>query len=115
MLADVLRTDGHRFRPLSPMADEIKALRALVRGRDDLVPSLVRCSLLGGRQYLAEAARKAVSLLPPFGQRTCTRDKAPLFRAPLLMPDGIQGRGRPLIPRTRWSDAEPCRVHLLKW
>lgn len=37
MLADVLRTDGHRFRPLSPMADEIKALRALVRGRDDLV------------------------------------------------------------------------------
>jgi transposase len=44
MLADVLRTDGHRFRPLSPMADEIKALRALVRGRDDLVPSLA-CSL----------------------------------------------------------------------
>jgi transposase len=37
MLADVLRTDGHRFRPLRPMADEIKALRALVRGRDDLV------------------------------------------------------------------------------
>jgi transposase len=37
MLADVLRTDGHRFRSLRPMADEIKALRALVRGRDDLV------------------------------------------------------------------------------
>jgi transposase len=41
MLADVLRTDGHRFRPLSPMADEIKALRALVRGRDDLVSQRV--------------------------------------------------------------------------
>jgi transposase len=41
MLADVLRTDGHRFRPLSPMADEIKALRALVRGRDDLVAQRV--------------------------------------------------------------------------
>jgi len=41
MLADVLRTDGHRFRPLSPMTDEIKALRALVRGRDDLVAQRV--------------------------------------------------------------------------
>src|SRR4051812_28621313 len=30
MLADVLRTDGHRFRPLTPVSDEIKALRALV-------------------------------------------------------------------------------------
>ena len=37
LLADLLRTDGHRFSPLSPCSDEIKALRALVRGRDDLV------------------------------------------------------------------------------
>jgi len=37
MLADILRTDGHRFRPLMPASDKIKALRALVRGRDDLV------------------------------------------------------------------------------
>ena len=37
LLADVLRTDGHRFRPLSPQSDAIKALRALVRTRDDLV------------------------------------------------------------------------------
>lgn len=37
MLADILRTDGHRFRPLLPVSDDIKALRALVRGRDDLV------------------------------------------------------------------------------
>ena len=37
MLADILRTDGHRFRPLIAVSDEIKALRALVRGRDDLV------------------------------------------------------------------------------
>ncbi len=37
MLADILRTDGHRFRPLVPMSDDIRALRALVRGRDDLV------------------------------------------------------------------------------
>jgi transposase len=37
MIADILRTDGHRFRPLMPLSDDIKALRALVRGRDDLV------------------------------------------------------------------------------
>ena len=37
MLADILRTDGHRFRPLAPCSGEIKALRALVRGRDELV------------------------------------------------------------------------------
>jgi transposase len=37
LLADLLRTDGHRFRPLQPLTDETRALRALVRGRDDLV------------------------------------------------------------------------------
>lgn len=37
LLADLLRTDGHRFNRLRPLSDEIKALRALVRGRDDLV------------------------------------------------------------------------------
>jgi transposase len=41
MIADILRTDGHRFRPLQPMSDEIRALRALVRGRDDLVAQRV--------------------------------------------------------------------------
>jgi transposase len=37
ILADVLRTDGHRFPTLRPPSDETRALRALVRGRDDLV------------------------------------------------------------------------------
>lgn len=37
ILADILRTDGHRFRPLRPLSDELRALRALVRTRDDLV------------------------------------------------------------------------------
>jgi hypothetical protein len=41
MLADTLRTDGHRFLPLVPASDKIKALRALVRGRDDLVAQRV--------------------------------------------------------------------------
>jgi transposase len=37
LLADLLRTDGHRFRTLTPPSNETKALRALVRVRDDLV------------------------------------------------------------------------------
>lgn len=42
LLADVLRTDGHRFQPLKPQSDAIKALRALVRTREDLVCERVR-------------------------------------------------------------------------
>ena len=41
LLADALRTDGHRFRRLAPQGDAIRALRALVRGRDDLVAARV--------------------------------------------------------------------------
>jgi len=41
MLADLLRTDGHRFRALEPQGDDIRALRALVRTRDDLVDQRV--------------------------------------------------------------------------
>ena len=41
ILADLLRTDGHRFRALRPASDEIRALRASVRGRDDLVAERV--------------------------------------------------------------------------
>ena len=41
LLADLLRTDGHRFQPLAAQSDEIRALRALVRGREDLVATRV--------------------------------------------------------------------------
>lgn len=42
LLADLLRTDGHRFKPLATQSDDIRALRALVRGRDDLVTTRVQ-------------------------------------------------------------------------
>jgi transposase len=42
LLADLLRTDGHRFKPLATESDEVRALRALVRGRDDLVASRIQ-------------------------------------------------------------------------
>jgi transposase len=53
MLADILRTDGHRFRPLTPVSDAVKALRALVRGRDDLVAA--RLSLANQLRSLLES------------------------------------------------------------
>jgi transposase len=53
LLADLLRTDRHRLRPLAPASDAIRALRALTRGRGDLVGTRVAlanqlCSLLEG-------------------------------------------------------------------
>jgi transposase len=41
LLADLLRTDGHRWRALAQQSDAIRALRALVRSRDDLVNARV--------------------------------------------------------------------------
>jgi len=42
ILADALRTDGQRLRPLHPATPETVALRALVRARKDLVQARVR-------------------------------------------------------------------------
>jgi transposase len=41
LLADLLRTDGHRWAALAPQSDAIRALRALVRSRDDLVAARI--------------------------------------------------------------------------
>lgn len=42
ILADLLRTDGHRFRALVAPSDATRALRAAVRTRDDLVATRVQ-------------------------------------------------------------------------
>jgi len=42
LLADLLRTDGHRFKSLTEQCDDIRALRALVRGRDELVDARIQ-------------------------------------------------------------------------
>jgi transposase len=41
MLAELARTDAHRFRVLVPDSDQTKALRALTRAREDLVEARV--------------------------------------------------------------------------
>ena len=56
--------------------------------------------------HIRRTARKAVSLLCPFGDRTCAVDPAPLFHAPLFRPDGILGRVAAQILCTRSIDAE---------
>jgi transposase len=45
VLADTLRTDGHRRKPLRPDTDPTRALRALCRSRKDLVET--RVAILG--------------------------------------------------------------------
>ena len=81
--ADLLRTDRHRFAPLRPEADEFRALRALVRGRDDLVATRVALAnqlraLLGG--YWPGAAAVFADLDSPialaFVRRYPTPDSA---------------------------------------
>lgn len=42
VLADTLRTDGHRWKPLRPDHDDTRALRALCRSRKDLVETRVQ-------------------------------------------------------------------------
>jgi transposase len=44
VLADLLRTDGHRFTPVRPWSDEMRAVRTLARARDDLVRHKVMLS-----------------------------------------------------------------------
>lgn len=53
MLADLLRTDRHRLRELRPLSDETRALRTLVRSRDDLVAQ--RVSLANQLRALLES------------------------------------------------------------
>jgi transposase len=42
VLAELARTDSHRFRPIEPDRDETTALRALTRSREDLVETRVK-------------------------------------------------------------------------
>src|SRR5437762_199969 len=66
ILADLLRTDGHRFRPLHPPSDDTRALRALVRGRDDLVAQRIALAnqLRAHLQQLSAAIAAALAQHP---------------------------------------------------
>ena len=59
MLAELARTDAHRFRALVPDGDETKALRALTRAREDLVG--VRVELANQLRAQLEALARGLS------------------------------------------------------
>jgi transposase len=54
VLADTLRTDGHRWKPLRPDTEPTRALRALCRSRKDLVET--RVQILGQLRASLELA-----------------------------------------------------------
>jgi transposase len=121
LLADLLRTDGHRFKPLAPQSDEIRALRALVRGRDDLVATRVQLanqlrSLLqsfwpGAAEVFAEVD-SPIALA--FIERYPTPDSAsrlgPKRMAAFCAQHAYCGRRKPeeLLERLRCAPASVC-------
>jgi transposase len=121
LLADILRTDGHRFRPLAPCCDEIKALRALVRGRDDLVAERICLanrmrSLLDG--FWAGAGALFADIDSPialaFVQRYPTPESAARLGekrlAAFLAANAYCGRRKPveLLARLREAPVSSC-------
>jgi transposase len=121
LLADLLRTDGHRFKPLATQSDEIRALRALVRGRDDLVAARVQLanqlrSLL--QSFWPGAAEVFAEIDSPialaFIERYPTPDSAnrlgPKRMAAFCAQHAYCGRRQPqaLLERLRCAPATVC-------
>jgi transposase len=72
VLADTLRTDGHRWRPLREDSDRTKALRALCRSRKDLVETKV---------VVLNQLRSNLELAFPGGIGLFTRPDSPITLA----------------------------------
>ena len=68
VLCELARTDNHRFRVLEPDSDQTKALRALTRGREDLV---------GTRTALVNQLRAELERFWPGPLRLFTRFEQP--------------------------------------
>ncbi|ESW78065.1 hypothetical protein X773_22025 [Mesorhizobium sp. LSJC285A00] len=107
MLADILRTDGHRFRAIVPVFDDFRALRALARGRDDLVGPACRIGqpapqsarrLLAGAGAIFAAIDSPIACAPVgrypipdrasrLGEKRLASFMAPGYRLPISWPD----------------------------
>jgi hypothetical protein len=72
VLCELARTDNHRFRVLEPDSDETKALRALTRGREDLV---------GARTALVNQLRAELERFWPGPLRLFTHLNSPISLA----------------------------------
>ena len=107
MLADILRTDGHRFAPLRPISDEIKALLGRDQGSARARPRPRRSGRRprAARQPVAQSDRR---LRGPFPDRGSTRRRGRRRpRQPYFRKEPRRG-----LPRGMPSPAARCR-HLL--
>jgi transposase len=85
VLAELARTDSHRFRALVPDSDQTKALRALSRARDDLVEQ---------RVALANELRAQLDCFWPGAARVFAEIDSPIALAFLKRyPSPIDARG----------------------
>lgn len=117
MLADLLRTDGHRFRPLQPPSDETRARRALVRTRDDRVAlanqlrALLESFWPGTVQIFADVDSPiAVALLSRYPTAHSAQRLGEKRLAALLAQQHYCGRrgGAELLTRFRQAPTAPC-------
>ena len=121
LLADLLRTDGHRFRTLTPECDQLRALRALVRTRDDLLAE--RIALANQLRALLEsfwpgAACVFFEIDSPISLAFLERFPTPSSAAHLgckrlgnfLAAQGYSGRTSPAVLLERLRSAVPCQI-----
>ncbi|MGH2741574.1 MAG: IS110 family transposase [Thermoleophilaceae bacterium] len=125
VIAELCRTDAHRFRALVPDSDETKALRALTRAREDLVAARValanqlRAELErfwpGAKQVFADVdSQIALAFLERYPSPADTRGLGEKRLAAFLARHGYSGRRTPQqllerlrgAPRGRAGDAE---------
>jgi transposase len=121
LLADLLRTDGHRFRVLAAECDEIRALRALVRTRADLMAE--RIALTNQLRALLEsfwpgAAKIFPEIDSPIAMAFIKRYPTPVSAAHLgekrlagfLATHGYSGRTSPTILLERLQGAASGQI-----
>lgn len=77
VLAELARTDQHRFRALVPDSDETKAIRALTRAREDLVDERVALA----NRLRALSSRPSGPGLPASSPRSTRPSRWPSSRA----------------------------------
>jgi transposase len=112
VLCELARTDGHRFRVLEPDSDQTKALRALTRGREDLVQTRVALT----NQLRAELERFWPGAAKIFARLDSPIALAFLQRYPSPIEARVLGEQRlaAFLRRQGYSGRKPARELLAK-
>jgi transposase len=112
VLAELARTDAHRFRILRPDSDETKALRAMTRAREELIHT---------RQALANQLREQLACFWPGAGKVFCYVESPISLAFLKRypsPDDARGLGEQRLAawlrRQGYEGRKPARDLLAK-